>query len=116
MDTFKFKITLDRHNAIQNLHYYDLPNPPRFSLPSTFDEYLCSTWTSETLQLIVIFKCLAQIYSAIRVTGFVQCTLLKITSRRLFPVGLLQQAPRVPALQRPGLHLLPQEQPLGHRT
>ncbi len=36
MDTFKFKITLDRHNAIQNLDYYDLPNPPRFSLPSTF--------------------------------------------------------------------------------
>ncbi len=44
------------------------------------------------------------------------CTLLKITSRRLLPVGLLQQAPRVPALQWPGLYLLPQEQPLGHRT
>ncbi len=37
MDTFKFKITLDRHNGIQNLNYYDLPNPPRFSLPSTFN-------------------------------------------------------------------------------
>ncbi len=36
MDTFKFKITLDRHNAIQNLNYYDLPDPPHFSLPSTF--------------------------------------------------------------------------------
>jgi hypothetical protein len=40
MDTFKFKITLDRHNVIQDLHYYDLPNPPRFSLPSTFKEIL----------------------------------------------------------------------------
>jgi len=38
MDTFKFKITLDRHNGIQNLNYYDLPDPPRFSLPSTFKE------------------------------------------------------------------------------
>jgi hypothetical protein len=35
MDTFKFKITLHRHNAIHNLNYYDLPDPPRFSLPST---------------------------------------------------------------------------------
>jgi hypothetical protein len=26
MDTFKFKI----HNAIQNLNYYDLPDPPTF--------------------------------------------------------------------------------------
>ncbi len=38
MDTFKLKITLDRHNGIQNLNYYDLPDPPRFSLPSTFKE------------------------------------------------------------------------------
>ena len=38
MDTFKFKITLYRLNAIQNLNYYDLPDPPRFSLPSTFKE------------------------------------------------------------------------------
>jgi hypothetical protein len=38
MDTFKFKITLDRHNAIQNLNYYDLPDPPWFSLPTTFKE------------------------------------------------------------------------------
>ena len=35
-NTFKFKITLDRHNAIQNLNYYVLPGPPLFSLPSTF--------------------------------------------------------------------------------
>ncbi len=33
------KITLDRHNAIQNLNYYDLPDPPRFSLPSTFNSH-----------------------------------------------------------------------------
>jgi hypothetical protein len=33
---FKFKITLDRHNARQNLNYYVLPDPPLFSLPSTF--------------------------------------------------------------------------------
>ncbi len=39
MATFKFKITLDRHNGIQNLNYYDLPDPPRFSLPSTFNKY-----------------------------------------------------------------------------
>ena len=30
------KITLDRHNAIQNLNYYDLPDPRHFLLPSTF--------------------------------------------------------------------------------
>ncbi len=34
--TFKFKITHDRHNAIQSLNYYDLPDPRHFSLPSTF--------------------------------------------------------------------------------
>jgi hypothetical protein len=34
--TFKFKITPDRHNAIQNLNYCLLPGPPLFSLPSTF--------------------------------------------------------------------------------
>jgi hypothetical protein len=39
MDTFKFKITLDRHNGIQNLNYYDLPDPPCFSLPSTFKRH-----------------------------------------------------------------------------
>jgi hypothetical protein len=38
MDTFKFKITLDLHNAIQNLNYYDLLDPPCFSLPSTFKQ------------------------------------------------------------------------------
>jgi hypothetical protein len=32
----KFKITPDRHNAIQNLNYCLLPDPPLFSLPSTF--------------------------------------------------------------------------------
>ncbi len=37
-NTFKFKITLDRHNAIQNLNYYDLPDPRHFLLPSTFKE------------------------------------------------------------------------------
>ncbi len=34
--TFKFKMTLDRHNARQNLNYCVLPGPPHFSLPSTF--------------------------------------------------------------------------------
>jgi hypothetical protein len=43
MDTFKFKITLDRHNGIQNLNYYDLPDPSRFSLPSTFKIVLKSS-------------------------------------------------------------------------
>jgi hypothetical protein len=28
--TFKFKITLDRHNARQNLNYCILPDPPYF--------------------------------------------------------------------------------------
>jgi hypothetical protein len=35
-DTFTFKITLDRHNATQKLIYCLLPDPPHFSLPSTF--------------------------------------------------------------------------------
>jgi hypothetical protein len=30
------QITLDRHNAILNLNYCPLPDPPNFSLPSTF--------------------------------------------------------------------------------
>ncbi len=29
-------MTPDRHNAIQNLNYYVRPDPPLFSLPSTF--------------------------------------------------------------------------------
>jgi hypothetical protein len=33
---FKFKIAPNRHNAIQNLNYCLLPDPPLFSLPSTF--------------------------------------------------------------------------------
>jgi hypothetical protein len=33
---FKFKMTPDHHNAIQNLNYYLRPDPPLFSLPSTF--------------------------------------------------------------------------------
>jgi hypothetical protein len=32
----QIKITPDRHNAIQNLNYCLLPDPPLFSLPSTF--------------------------------------------------------------------------------
>jgi hypothetical protein len=61
MDKFKFKITLDRHNAIQNLNYYDLPDPPRFSLQSTFklgllagcahDEHLRAVWERTRRQL-----------------------------------------------------------------
>ncbi len=34
---FKFKITLDRHNARQKLTYCLLPDPQPFSLPSTFN-------------------------------------------------------------------------------
>ncbi len=34
--TFKFKMIPNRHNAIQNLNYYLCPDPPLFSLPSTF--------------------------------------------------------------------------------
>jgi hypothetical protein len=33
---FRFKITPDRHNAIQKLNYCVLPHPAHFSLPSTF--------------------------------------------------------------------------------
>ena len=35
---FKFEITPDRHNAIQNLNYCILSVPHHFSLPSTFNE------------------------------------------------------------------------------
>ncbi len=38
-DTFKFKLTLDRRNAGLKLIYCLLPDPPRFSLPSTFNTY-----------------------------------------------------------------------------
>ncbi len=43
-DTFKFKITPDRHNAIQNLNYYDLTDPRHFSLPSTFNLEKYTFW------------------------------------------------------------------------
>ena len=33
---FKFKITPDRHNAVQKLNYCVLPHPAHFWLPSTF--------------------------------------------------------------------------------
>jgi hypothetical protein len=36
--TFKSQITLDRHNAILKLNYWPLPDPPNFSLPSTFKQ------------------------------------------------------------------------------
>ncbi len=35
----KMHITLDRHNAIQKLIYCLLPDPPYFSLPSTFKKF-----------------------------------------------------------------------------
>jgi hypothetical protein len=41
-DTFKLQITLDRHNARQKLNYCLLPDPPLFSLLSTFNNVL---WT-----------------------------------------------------------------------
>jgi hypothetical protein len=37
-DTFKSQITLDRHIARPRLNYYVLPDPPHFSLPSTFKD------------------------------------------------------------------------------
>jgi hypothetical protein len=37
---FKFKITPDRHNAIQKLKYCVLPHPAHFSLPSTFKLFI----------------------------------------------------------------------------
>jgi hypothetical protein len=35
---FKLQITLDRHNARQKLNYCLLPEPPNFSLLSTFKD------------------------------------------------------------------------------
>ncbi len=37
---FKLQITLDRHNARQKLNYRLFPDPPLFSLPSTFKFFL----------------------------------------------------------------------------
>jgi hypothetical protein len=45
-ETFKSQITLDRHNARPRLNYYVLPDPPHFSLPSTFK--LQCVFTRET--------------------------------------------------------------------
>jgi hypothetical protein len=39
-NTFKFEITLDRHNARLKLIYCFLPDPLHFSLPSTFNATL----------------------------------------------------------------------------
>ena len=36
-DTFKIKITLDRHNARLELNCWHLSDPPHFSLPSTLN-------------------------------------------------------------------------------
>jgi hypothetical protein len=43
---FKFKMTADRHNAVQILNYCILPVPCHFSLPSTFnpDPRSCQSW------------------------------------------------------------------------
>jgi hypothetical protein len=41
---FKFKITPDRHNAVQILNYCLLPDPPLFSLPSTFKHSSIALW------------------------------------------------------------------------
>jgi hypothetical protein len=49
-DMFKFKITLDHHNARQKLIYCLLPDPPLFSLPSTFKMALGSFWISSKIQ------------------------------------------------------------------
>jgi hypothetical protein len=45
--TFKFKITPDRHNAGQKLIYCLLPDPPHFSLPSTFKWSICGVHIKE---------------------------------------------------------------------
>jgi hypothetical protein len=37
MTRSNLNITPDRHNAIQSLNYYDLPDPRHFSLPSAFN-------------------------------------------------------------------------------
>jgi hypothetical protein len=42
--TFKWQITLDRHNAIPRLNYYVLPDPSNFSLPSTFKGYISKNY------------------------------------------------------------------------
>jgi hypothetical protein len=40
------QMTLDRHNARQNLNDSVLPHPPHFSLPSTFNSvhFFIATW------------------------------------------------------------------------
>jgi hypothetical protein len=38
---FKLQITLDRHDAGQMLNFCFLPDPPLFSLPSTFKDVSC---------------------------------------------------------------------------
>jgi hypothetical protein len=67
---FKFKMTPDRHNAIQNLNYYLCPDPPLFSLPSTFKK---ESWNHGQLQ-----KC-KKMRNTIR-CGYVDC-------RTTYPAG-----------------------------
>ncbi len=57
---FKFKISLERHDARQNLNYYVLPDPPLFSLPSTFKDDL-----TVILFLSVSFMLIYMVYDLI---------------------------------------------------
>ena len=66
--SFKFKITPDRHNAIQNLNYCLLPDPPLSSLPSTFK-------TSKIADLIFFFSCYQNRFSCLHFRKFCQLEL-----------------------------------------
>jgi hypothetical protein len=52
---FKFKITPDRHNAIQKLNYCAVPHPAHFSLPSTF-KCACGGFNIALLKMGVLVK------------------------------------------------------------
>jgi hypothetical protein len=65
---FKFKITPDHHNAIQNLNYYVLPDPPLFSLPSTFKE-LVPKYFVQNHQTLLVSKGTGSLLNGINYTS-----------------------------------------------
>jgi hypothetical protein len=56
--TFKFKITLDRHNARLKLIYCFLPDPLHFSLPSTFEKIGFETGSGSRTDSYPRIKCI----------------------------------------------------------
>jgi hypothetical protein len=97
-DTFKFKITLDLHHASRKLIYCLLPDPPYFSLPSTFK-------VEKSIYELFVFGCVISGLSAVVKNSIKNFTVLP-ERIPFFRTTILTVAQSVSALER---------QPSAHR-